>query len=637
MRRAARGPAGALQPAAPAPAALASAVLAAALALSTAAPSAAQGVELRATLEPEMLAVGETARFSIVASGGVMSRVSFRPRFELDNLTVVAGPSRSENLEYVNGNLSRSLALTWYLRPEAPGAATVHSIAVEIAGERFDLPAAVAEVLDDGRGAGPGPPRRAPDPLERLFERYWPAPREHEPEVALRAEVSDPRPWEGQQVLYTLWLYTRNPITAISPRTLPDFRGFWVEEIPREENAPSEPAELGGERYWRTALLRRALFPLRPGRYEIEPAVIDLVATVGSASPFRRSLPRSDRLTRASGPVVVDVRPLPPPPPELADDFSGLVGDLSLAADLAPADVRVGEAALLELRLSGRGNVGGLGTPAVPAPDGVAVLPPEEQGEVRQRRDGVEGIRTWSYPLVADRPGTWRLPPVEMAYFDPVAGEYRVAATRPLVMRAKPGAAAASTGGRPALHPIRNAALPLEDGPGARFRRWLGGGPPGGALPWLFAAPWATLLAVVLLLRRNGLGRDGGSVQQPARLPPPTAGAGPPANGREALRRFDERLAATAGDGRPRQAAREIEDAWRELLGAIAGVGAETPASRWPEHAAAAGARPCDADELGELVEDVHYLRYAPQLSTIAALRGELVDRSRRLARRLVP
>ena len=613
-------------------AAIAPTVLALGALLAPAGPAAAQGLELRAVLEPETLSVGETARFSIVAGGGVMSRVSFRPRFELDNLTVVAGPSRSENIEYSGGALSRSLTLSWYLRPEAPGTATVHSISVEVAGERFELPAAVIQVLDDGRGSGQRQPRSAPlDPLERLFDRYWPGPREREPEVVLRAEVSEPRPWQGQQVLYTLWLYTRNPITAISPQSLPDFRGFWVEEIPREENAPSEPAELEGERYWRTALLRRALFPLRPGSYAIEPAVIDLVATVGSASPFRRSLPRSDRLTRASDPVRVDVRPLPPLPSELADRFSGLVGDLALAADLAPGEVRVGEAALLELRMTGRGNVEGLDTPELPAPEGIDVLPPEEQGEVRQRRDGVEGVRTWSYPLVADRPGTWRLPPVEMAYFDPEAAEYRIAATRPMVLRARRGDAAAAGAG-PTLHPIRNAALPLEDEPGARFRRLLGGGPAGGALPWLFAAPWAALLAVALLLRRNG-----GPAARPVRhAATAAAGAIGPADGRDALRRFDDRLAAAAGAERPRQAAREIEDAWRELLAAVAGVGAEIPASRWPEHAAQAGARPRDAAELGELVEDVHYLRYAPQLSTIAALRGDLVDRSRRLARRIV-
>jgi len=620
--RAARGPA----------AARAAAALALAVLLVPAEPAAAQRVELRAVLEPETLSVGETARFSIVASGGVMSRVSFRPRFELDNLTALAGPARSESLEYVDGHLSRSLTLTWYLRPEAPGAATVHSISVEVAGERFELPAAVARVLDDGRGPGARQPRRSlpGDPLDRLFERYWPAPREREPEVVLRAELSEPRPWAGQQVLYTLWLYTRNPITGISPRSLPDFRGFWVEEIPREENAPSEPAELGGERYWRTALLRRALFPLRPGRYEIQPAVIDLVATVGSASPFRRSLPRSDRLTRASGPVGVDVRPLPSPPPELAGSFEGLVGDLSLAADLVPAEVRVGEAALFELRLSGRGNVEGLASPDFPAPEAVSVLPPEERGEVRQRRDGVEGIRTWSYPLVADRPGTWRLPPVEMAYFDPAAGEYRIAATRPVVLRATRGAVAASAGYGPALHPIRNAALPLEEGPRGRLRRLADR-----TLPWLFAAPWAALLAVALLRRRSA--DAGGGPARRADGPGQTAGAARAPGGREALRRFDDRLAAVAGNERPRQAAREIEDAWRELLSAVAGVGAETPASRWPEHAAAAGAGPRDAAELGELVEDVHYLRYAPQLSTIAALRGDLVDRSRRLARRLVP
>ena len=41
------------------------------------------------------------------------------------------------------------------------------------------------------------------------------------------------------------------------------------------------------------------------------------------------------------------------------------------------------------------------------------------------------------------------------------------------------------------------------------------------------------------------------------------------------------------------------------------------------------------AEELVALADDLHYLRYAPKLSSTEEMQRELVERSRRLARRL--
>jgi hypothetical protein len=40
-------------------------------------------------------------------------------------------------------------------------------------------------------------------------------------------------------------------------------------------------------------------------------------------------------------------------------------------------------------------------------------------------------------------------------------------------------------------------------------------------------------------------------------------------------------------------------------------------------------------NELGQLLDDLEYLRYAPQLSTTGTLRSEVLARCRRLLRRL--
>jgi len=585
-----------------------------AVALLAAAPAAAQQLEVKARLEPQVLGVDDYAFFSIEVAGGVFSQVSFEPTFDLVNFEQIGGRAESSGVQWINGVSSRSLRLTWRLQPKELGLAAVQGISVRVGSDRFDLPAqevrVVAEPPPSSRRRPPSSSRgprsswQLPDPLEDFFERRRQAVEQAEPKVRLVAEASPARAWAGQQVTYTLWLYTQTAIAQLNFKETPGFEGFWVEELPRLANGQPKPAQLDGEAYWRTPLLQRALFPLRPGSYDVDPAEVALVAQL-SASPFSRLLPRNQAMVRASNPVTVEVRPLPPPPPQLADRFSGLVGDLSLDARLVPAELAVGDATTLELTLSGRGNVEGLATPHPVVPEGIEVLPAEESGGNQMQGQQVEAQRVWRYPLVPGRPGTWRLPPVEMAYFDPAAGEYRLAASDALVLRARRGAPELAVAGGPALHPIKNAALPVEEDRRPRVAD---------ALPWLFALPWAVVLVAALVRWRQGEGDDGDA-----------GGA-----------RFAARLNEAAAVDRPRQSAILLEAAWHDLLAERYAVSAETAPSRWGEHLAAAGVPRRDADALDELVEDLHYLRNAPQLSTTAELTGELVERSRRLARHLV-
>jgi hypothetical protein len=78
-----------------------------------------------------------------------------------------------------------------------------------------------------------------------------------------------------------------------------------------------------------------------------------------------------------------------------------------------------------------------------------------------------------------------------------------------------------------------------------------------------------------------------------------------------------------------------LEEAWRGLLARRWEIPAPTPPSRWRELLAARGVEAEPLAELGLLIEDLQYLRSAPQLSSTDALRADALARSRRLVRRL--
>ncbi len=534
--------------------------------------------------------------------------------FQLDNLRIVSGPSVESSLRFVNGRSSRSLKLTWQLEPLAIGSARVHSTILRLGGRHVTLPEHRLEVVA-------APRRRGRDPFERggtqrgaarpplrsdSLENLW-SPRRRRrprpvapPQVYLRAEIEPAAPYVGEQVLYTLYLFTQVDVRSVNPQQLPDFKGFWSRVIPQPDQLRPKMVLRDGERVGRVVLLQRALFPRRAGSFEIEPVEARLAALMPDSSPFGSLLPRSREIIRTSNPVALEVRRLPPPPA----GFQGAVGQLSLTAELEPSELEVGEAATLSLTLAGRGHFQGLPPPLLPELPGVRVFPPQQQStEAVERRD-VSGERTWSFVLVPERAGTWRLPPIEVPYFDPRQERYRTAsATAPaLAVRGSAGRAR-KDGQTVELHPIRTAALPAA---GRRYagRRYA-------VRPWLFALPWG-LAALVLVVRRRG-----GSGFRPER------------------RRLLARLSEAGEQRQPRRAAAEIEEAWREFLHRRWDLPPGSPSTRWGTLLAERGARRSAADELVKLADDLHYLRYAPELSSTEGLLRELVERSRKLARNL--
>ncbi|HVF62262.1 MAG TPA: BatD family protein [Thermoanaerobaculia bacterium] len=569
-------------------------------------PALAGELETSIRLTPERIGLAETATLEIEARRSGFGRLRFQPEFELDNLELVSGPYEMSETSSINGAFARSLRLAWQLRPLGTGRAAVHAVRLRVGGGVVDLPAQFIEVQEEP--AGLAAPRRVQPRPRDAWERFFGGNpfeglgRPDRPRVFLDAEVAPERPYAGQQAVYTLYLYTRDDVDAIQPKSLPEFRGFWVRELPLAQRLPTEMVEVDGVRYGRVVLFKKAIFALRPGRHELAPSVMELIVRVGERRFFGPPMTRPEQLTASSPPVAVEVRALPPAPV----GFSGAVGRLELAARLEPQELAVGEAATLTLTLAGDGNLQGVRAPELPERRYLEVFPPQQQAEEEIREETVRGRRSWSWVVVPERAGRYALNLPEVPFFDPQTASYRLASAPVVelaVRPAEPGSAAAAA----RLHSIRSAALPPE--PARRFDERL--------LPWLFALPWVGVVAGIVW-RRNG-GRAGhGRVRGGA---PAKVLAG--------------RLREAEGEERPRQAAARIEEAWRDYLAARWNLPPGTASTVWAEKLAAQGAEREAARELVQLADDLHYLRYAPQLSATETLRREAVERSRRLLRRL--
>lgn len=593
--------------------------------LLSALPILAGEVRVKATLEPERIGIDETATLSIEAQGGGFGNLRFRPDFDLENFEIVGGPYQYEDVRFGNGSLSRSFRISWRLRALSTGRARVRDLRIRMQGEVVQLGAREVRVQEEPTGlSAPAQGGFEPDddPFGRLFGRWAPPweqrpwdRRPSRPDAFLRAEVRPLRPVVGQQVLYTVYLYTLVDVSAVTPSQLPDFKGFWVRDIPQPQKLPTDMVEVEGKRYGRVVLIQKALFPLRAGPHPIQPTEMDLLVRTIDRSLFGpAAISRPEQVHLRTPAMAVDVQELPEAPP----GFTGAVGRMSLTARVEPAEIRLGESATVTLTLSGEGNLHGVPEPRFPQVPGLDVLPPQQEGDDRVVGTAIRGDRTWSYAVVPERAGTYRLQLPQFPYFDPEAGRYQVAAAPPVQITAlspPPKEPERSASLRPAAPPgTPSSAARSRVEPGS-WRSWRE------TLPWILAVPSALALVAVLVRRRQASPARPG---QPARI-----------TGREARHRLEHGLREAAAETRPRQLAARIEESWRGFLEARWEIPPGTPTTRWADLLTERGADPEAARELVALADDLHYLRYAPQLSSCDTLCREVLERCRRLSRRL--
>lgn len=590
------------------PARLPTAALAAALtsvlALLGAAPAAAV-TELRAEsrVEPGLVGLHGLVRFTIEVEGPGYQQPRLRPRFELENLEVVGAPNQRHGIS-VGAESGWRYSWTWRLRPLAVGPAAVREVHLLVGEREVELPGGSVEVVRESLPGAAGRGERSPrGTLEEIVGRLRQGRAEEgddrERPVFLRGVATPARPYVGQRVVYTLFLYTRVPVRAMEPESLPQFQGLWARPV-EVSPADQERVEWRGELYTRAPILRKELYAMAPRRHRIEPARLRFVVEVVERdrlffSPVRVPV----QLVAESNPVDLEVRPLPPREGGDGGELGGAVGTLSLGAVLEPTEVPVGHGATVTVTATGDGHLEALSPPPLPAPPGVDVLGPQAASPTDPRDDETRSGRTWQYLVVPRRAGSWALPALEIPYFDPEAGRYRTARARLPELVAQAATETTAAAGDPP-RPIRSAALPAPRPPAWRT-----------VLPWAFAVPWVAALVLVLARRRSGGGS--GSV--------------------EILRR---RLEDALREDRPRRAAAAIERAWREHLAEALGVPDRIPAASWPDRLRARGASREACHELREILDDLHYLRFAPELSATSALAGDLVARSERLARELV-
>jgi hypothetical protein len=355
------------------------------------------GVSVRATVDRTTVAPGESIQLQVTVSGG-SGDVDLSG---LDDFKVLSRGT-SSSVQIVNGHMSRETTYNYMLLARRQGRLTIPALAVDVDGQTHH--SAPIDITVTSR----------PDTGSDRFENK---------EAWVTAEVSDPTPYEGQQITYTFRLYNAVQIQNAQFQA-PEFNGFSAKEV---KDRRSHRKIVNGREVMVTEI-DYILTPLKSGNQNIDPAVLQ----VGILRPDRsgRRSPLGDFLndpffnrgtvqTRILQTDTVKVQVQPLPPLSAGRKFSGLVGHFDLHAGIeGGGDLKVGDSATLAVTVAGRGNIMDAQPPPLQIPPAFKTYADNPQEAVDVDHTGFHGKKIFRTAMVPLEAGRFELAPVSLTYFD---------------------------------------------------------------------------------------------------------------------------------------------------------------------------------------------------------------------------
>ncbi len=569
-----------------------------------------------------------TYRFSGSGLSGDLRAPSVIP---LKNLALAGGPSRSDSVSFVNGVFSRSLSLTYVVRPKGTGAAEIGETVWTVGDRTVKAGPYLLEVGPPrGRSPGAADEEAEPDPFgiagpgirprSAFPPRDGGAGRPEKPLVELLVTPDKTAAYVGEEVTLHVELIASADVQGLEWIDAPRFPGLWAEDLERSERPVGRRDTYQGRPVVRFTLLKKLVSGLAPGTATIPPVKIRTAVRVAGdpfGDPFGLFF-RPQGVELASKPVVLRILPIPG---ETA--FKGPVGRFDLTARLDKTSLAVGEAATLRVRLSGSGNLRTVAEPPKVTAGNARLYPPSTRTE--PAKGGHPTAIEWEYVLVPAAAGEVTIPPVTLEIFDPLEKRVVTRSTAPLRLAAEGAGGAASAppalaAGSPTPAAQADTTLPAAPkaagpAPGAAASAASTAGGPAldlsrrtVTLPlWILIAVPAALVAGVggaLLARRPGSLRG----------------------------ELKAALAPEPEETKERAAAR-LDHALRAGLAKKFGVPEGATAAAILATLSEKGVAEEPRREMESLLSDLDFLRFAPQLGDY----GEKIREMRERAGRLLP
>ena len=375
--------------------------------------------------------VGTGQQFAVTFSVNAAASNFSAPTFK--GFSVLSGPnqSSSSSMQISNGNMIQSVSysFTYYLQAGNEGSYTITPAKVVVGGKTYESNALTIKVVKAAQNTNPQNPQQ-----NRQQQNNQAATNLSDKDIFIKTSVSNASPLQGEQVIVIYKLYTAVGISQYTINKLASNKGFWSEDILKENEKPKQYKEnLNGKQYIVAEMRKVALFPQESGKLNIEPLEVDVLAQLQTQrkrtnsifdffdDPFSSSYQNVKKTIRSNN-VTINVKPLPTA--SKPEDFTGAVGNFTFRSDINKTETKANEAVNLKFTISGRGNIKLIDKLDVNFPPDFETYDPKVNDNINKSDNGISGTKTFDYLIIPRTEGTFTIKPITFSYFDLNKGKY---------------------------------------------------------------------------------------------------------------------------------------------------------------------------------------------------------------------
>lgn len=369
----------------------------------------AQNVKFEASAKQEV-AVGERFRvtYSLNANGN-----RFRPP-AFPGFSVLAGPNHSSSMQIVNGNMSQSVTYSLILRADKEGTFTIDPAKVVVGSTELASNSLTIKVVKGSEQSSNGQSSTKSTGKDAF----------------IRLNLSRTNVYQGEAIMATAKIYCRYNLVQFEKLDLPQFTGFWSEDLDQGAQIQLSREVIDGVEYQTGVLKQTIIYPQKSGKIKIDPIEAEVIARRRAQgnpySLFDQFFGNYEdiRLSASSAPITVNVKAYPAQ--NKPADFSGLTGDFNYSVDLTKTEVEANEAVNLKIKVSGTGNLKLLKSPELEFPPDIEAYDPKTSDNTKLTTSGITGSKTYDYVLIPRHAGEFEIGPFSFNCFDPKKGDYVV-------------------------------------------------------------------------------------------------------------------------------------------------------------------------------------------------------------------
>ncbi len=241
-------------------------------------------------------------------------------------------------------------------------------------------------------------------------------------DVKLKAQISKRSVLVGEQLIYRIFLYSRNRIESVNLISGQSFPGFWQEWYPVKKSIDGVNEVIDGKNYQVYEIRKAVLFPSKGGELLIPSVRFELSLSDNSFSFF--STPR--KITRSTNSIKIKAE-------NLSENSENLpVGRLSIKVKANKSSIDINEILSVTIEVKGFGNIKTLKIPEFSKGESFSVFPSKITRNIGYRADGIYGSVLAEVPVSFKGTGIVVIPALECKYYDPFESKIRVSRSKEL-------------------------------------------------------------------------------------------------------------------------------------------------------------------------------------------------------------